>query len=145
MSILVAMSSDKSTSWRRHATGISSEVAPFSTAISAIVTALWTGSIEPPRLISPTMIKPPRTLRFKSDVHKATNEATPSFAPDLAASNARSCTVSSCCLGSLSPTNCLDLAYRFCSAKPMLSRNAGGMGLLSTFKPDPGPALTSMR
>lgn len=33
MSILVAMSSDKSTNWRRQATGISSEVAPFSTAI----------------------------------------------------------------------------------------------------------------
>ncbi|SAL16352.1 hypothetical protein AWB69_00849 [Caballeronia udeis] len=48
MSILVAISSDKSTSWRRHATGINSDVAPFSTEISAIVTALCTGSIEPP-------------------------------------------------------------------------------------------------
>ncbi len=42
------MSSDKSKSRRRQETGARREVAPFSTAISATVTALWTGSIEPP-------------------------------------------------------------------------------------------------
>jgi hypothetical protein len=57
MSILVAISSDKSMSSLLLETGIKSDVAPFSIAISAIFTGEGKGSIEPPRFISSFIIE----------------------------------------------------------------------------------------
>lgn len=144
MSILVAMSSDKSTNWRRQATGISNAVAPFSTAISAIVTALCTGSIDPPRLISPTNNQATANAAFQQRRSRATNEAMPSFEPDFDASNARSCTVNSCSAGSLS-RQAAPIWRRDSALRSRCSRERLAIGLLSTFTPVPGPSLTSIR
>ena len=124
MSILVAMSSDKSTNWRDTPPALAA-MSHLSTAISAIVTALWTGSIDPPRFISPTMIKPPCTLRFKSDVHVGNQRCHAQLSPRL-------CCIK--CSWTVNARAVLDLCRRptawiwrtgSASAKPMLW-NAGG-------------------
>ena len=95
---------------------------PFSMARSTTSIGLRIGSMVPPRVIPPATTRPPFNGLPSSAEQRPTRTPTPSCSPLLAASNERSCSTNSCSRGLRSPTSSRDLAYRFCSAMPALSR-----------------------
>ena len=90
MVILAASSSGRSFNCRRLLIGIKMLEAPFSMAVSTTATGLKIVSIEPPKFRPPVTARPPLMLFWSSDEQRARSTPTPTAAPLLALSNARS-------------------------------------------------------